>query len=75
MDFDTLSALVSITGSFALVLLGLCLIQVLYQLRRIGRQTRTAIPSKTLNVLVIVACVISMICAAARAWQFSVVGH
>lgn len=75
MNFDTLTPLIGFIGSLALVIMGLCLAKVLHQLRQIGQQIPAAVPSKTVNALVIIACVIAMFCAAARAWQFSLLGH
>jgi hypothetical protein len=75
MNFDTLTPIIGFVGSLALVIMGLCLAKVLHQLRQVGKDIPAAMPSKTVNALVVVACVIAMLCAAARAWQFSLLGH
>lgn len=75
MNFDILSPITGFIGALALLIIGLSLVKVLHQLRRLDRHVPGAAPSKTFSALVIIACVIAMICAALRAWQFSLLGH
>lgn len=74
MNFDTLSSIAGTIGSLGMLLIGISLASVIYRLRHPEVRERK-LPPRILYTLVVTACVIAMVCAALRAWQFSLIGH
>lgn len=77
MNHEVLNTIISLGGTFALLTLGFAVVKILSVLRQFARvnQTPRLTPSRTIQGLVITACVIAMLCAAARAWQLTLLGR
>lgn len=77
MNYNLLNSILGLAGTLVLITLGLVVAKILSMLRQQAQvnQAPRLMPSRTVQGLVITACVLAMLCAAARAWQLTLLGH